>query len=168
MQLYRVLEVQFLAGLDDSESVLPDIAVEVLLKNKTIQFRPSIEDLKDKYYREISNFITWPARVFRGVLGNLDLYQRLADRNGSAIKSLISKAEGTFALLQLHLKNLEPWAAIPYLSVASIHDRVKSIQEWEFNIRVLRLKRKELEKVADQQKVECFNINQTKFKNSAD
>ena len=130
MQLYRVLEVQFLAGLDDSESVLPDIAVEVLLKNKTIQFRPSIEDLKDKYYREISNFITWPARVFRGVLGNLDLYQRLADRNGSAIKSLISKAEGTFALLQLHLKNLEPWAAIPYLSVASIHDRVKSIQEW--------------------------------------
>lgn len=51
MQLYRVLEVQFLAGLDDSESVLPEIAVEVLLKNKTIQFRPSIEDLKDKYYR---------------------------------------------------------------------------------------------------------------------
>ena len=59
--------------------------------------------------------------MFKGVLGNLDLYQRLADRNGTAIKSLISKAEGTFALLQLHLKNLEPWAAIPYLSVANIH-----------------------------------------------
>lgn len=106
VQLYRVLEVQFLGGLEDSESVLPEIGVEVLLKNRTIQFKPSIEELKDKYYREISNFITWPARVFRGVLGNLDLYQKLADRNGPAIKSLISKAEATFTLLQLHLKNL--------------------------------------------------------------
>jgi hypothetical protein len=33
---------------------------------------------------------------------------------------------------------------------------------------VLRLKRKELEKVPDQQRVECFTISQTKFKNSAD
>jgi hypothetical protein len=45
---------------------------------------------------------------------------------------------------------------------------VRSIQEWEFNIRVLRLKRKELEKVPDQQRVECFTISQVKFKNSAD
>lgn len=86
--------------------MLPEISVEVLLKNRTLQFKPSIEELKDKYYKEISNFITWPARVFRGVLGNLDLYQRLADRNGPALRALISKAEGTFSLLQLHLRNL--------------------------------------------------------------
>lgn len=71
-------------------------------------------------------------------------------------------------MLQLHLKNLESWGSIPYLSVANINERIKTIQEWEFNIRVIRLKRKELEKVPDYQKVECFNINQIKFKNSSD
>lgn len=168
VQLYKVMEMQFLTGLEDSDTVLPEINVEVLLKNKQIQFKPSIEELKDKYYREITNFITWPSRVFRGILGNLEIYQKLGDRNGLAIKSLISKAESTFTMLQLHLKNLESWGSIPYLSVASINDRIKTIQEWEFNIRVIRLKRKELEKVPDYQKVECFNINQIKFKNSAD
>jgi dynein heavy chain 2 len=71
VQLYKVMEMQFLTGLDDSDSVLPEINVEVVLKNKMIQFKPSIEELKDKYYREITNFITWPARVFKGILGNL-------------------------------------------------------------------------------------------------
>ena len=42
------------------------------------------------------------------------------------------------------------------------------MDEWEFNIRVIRMKRKELEKVNDYQKIESFNINHTKFKNMAD
>lgn len=125
----------------------------MLLKNRQIQFKPSIEELKDKYYKEISNYITWPSRVFKGILGNLDIYSRLADRNSVAIKTLINKAETTFSMLNLHLKNLDTWAAIPFLNTNNIKNRMKSIKEWEFNIRVIRMKRKELEKVPDYQKV---------------
>jgi hypothetical protein len=34
---------------------------DIVLKGKNIEYRPPIEDLKEKYYREIKNFINWPA-----------------------------------------------------------------------------------------------------------
>ena len=43
--------MQFLAGIDEGESVLPEIQVELLLKNRQLQFKPSIEELRDRYYR---------------------------------------------------------------------------------------------------------------------
>ncbi len=69
--------MQFLSGLDNSESVLSQINLEVLIKNKVISFKPSFEDLKDKYYKEIMDFIMWPSRQFKGIVGNLDIYQKL-------------------------------------------------------------------------------------------
>jgi len=80
--------------------------------------------------------------LFRGILGNLELYQKLGDRNSHAIKSLISKAESTFSLLAFHLRNLDVWGTIPFLSVADLNQKMRGIQEWEFNIRVIRMKRK--------------------------
>jgi len=52
----------------------------------------------------------------------------MGDRNSLAIKSLISKAESTFVMLGLHLKNLDVWGTIPYLSVANINEKIKTIQ----------------------------------------
>lgn len=64
----------------------------MLIKNKVISFKPSFEDLKDKYYKEIMEFIMWPSRQFKGIVGNLDIYQKLGEKNSFVIKSLISKA----------------------------------------------------------------------------
>ena len=127
-----------------------------------------MEELRDRYYREITAYVTWPARIFRGIVGNLDLYQRLGQRNGTALKALINRAQNTFSGLSLQLKNLQTWSAIPYLTTRDITEKLKGIQEWEFNIRVIRMKRKQLEKVPDYLKVDCFNISQVKFKNMAD
>jgi hypothetical protein len=38
-----------------------------------------------------------------------------------AIKNLISKAEGLFGMLTIHLKSLDQWGVIPYLTVQGIH-----------------------------------------------
>lgn len=43
--------MQFLNGLEDIESIVPEISVDVILKNKEIMFKPSLEELKDKYYK---------------------------------------------------------------------------------------------------------------------
>ena len=70
-------------------------------------FKPSLEELKDKYYKEIMNYLLWPSRVFKGINGNLEIYQKIGERNSIAIRSLISKAEGLFGMLGLHLKSLD-------------------------------------------------------------
>lgn len=38
------------------------------------------------------NYLLWPSRVFKGINGNLELYQKLGERNSHAIKSLIARA----------------------------------------------------------------------------
>lgn len=44
---------------------------------------------------------------------------------------------------------------------------MKNIDDWEFNIKNIRHKRKELEKLPDYQKIDCFNVNIAPFKASA-
>lgn len=100
---------------------MSEINVDVILKNKEIMFKPSLEDLKDKYYREIMNYLLWPSRVFKGINGNLEVYQKIGEKNSLSVKNMISKAENIFGMLSLHLKSLDQWGAIPYLSVKNIH-----------------------------------------------
>ena len=41
------------------------------------------------------------------------------------MKNLISKAEGLFGMLTIHLKSLDQWGVIPYLTVQGIHDKIQ-------------------------------------------
>jgi len=45
---------------------------------------------------------------------------------------------------------------------------MKSLEDWEYNIKNIRVKRKELEKINENYKVECFSVSVTPFKQSAD
>jgi hypothetical protein len=70
----------------------------------------------------------WPSRQFKGIVGNLDLYHKLGEKNGFVIKSLITKAESTFALLTLQIKTLDQWSVIPYLSSKGLNKKIKTMQ----------------------------------------
>ncbi len=76
------------------------------------------------------DYIMWPSRQFKGIVGNLDLYHKLGEKNGFVIKSLITKAESTFSLLTLQIKNLDQWSVIPYLSSKGLGKKIKTMQEW--------------------------------------
>lgn len=45
-----------------------------------------------------------------------------------AVKNLISKAEALFTMLSLHIKSLDQWGVIPFLTVQGIHDRIKTME----------------------------------------
>ena len=74
------------------------------------------------------SYLLWPSRVFKGINGNLEIYQKLGERNSVAIKSLISRAENVFAMLSLHLKGLDQWGVIPYLTVNGVNERIKTME----------------------------------------
>lgn len=57
--------------------------------------------------------------------------------------------------------------ALGYLDFEGIKKQMKNIDDWEFNIKNIRHKRKELEKLPDYQKIDCFNVNIAPFKASA-
>jgi dynein heavy chain 2 len=65
-QLYKALEFQYQMGLESLNESLPEISADLVYRNQTIEFRPTFEELKSKYYTEISSFITIPLK-FVGV-----------------------------------------------------------------------------------------------------
>jgi hypothetical protein len=96
VQLYKVLEVQYLRGIEEFDSTLIDIDVEVVFRNKQISLRPPPEEIKDKYYREVKNYTDWPGKVFRGIVGTLDLYRKIGQQNSQYLGRIYSKAEVAF------------------------------------------------------------------------
>ena len=61
-QLYKSLEHQYQMGLESLNESLPEIQCDLVFRNKNLELRPTFEDLKQKYYKEITSFITTPLR----------------------------------------------------------------------------------------------------------
>lgn len=112
----------------------------------------------------MKNYTDWPGKVFRGITGQLDLYQKIAQRNCHFLGRIYSKAETAFRELEKHIGSLSQYAVLPYLTAFGIEKQIKTTAEWENNIKTIRLNRKELERVSDHVKVQCFNVSHLKFK----
>ena len=61
-----------------------------------MEFRPTFEELKQKYYKEISSFITTPLR-FMGVNGEATpVFKFMPERNAKHLNTVYLKAEELF------------------------------------------------------------------------
>lgn len=98
---------------------------EIVLKGKNLEFRPSFEELKDRYYREIRAFITWPAKSFTGVGGNAEIFAAMPRQNAQYLQVVYAKAEKLFAKLQSLLEQFRPWTAIGYLDIEKVEEKVR-------------------------------------------
>ncbi|KAL4440929.1 hypothetical protein ABPG74_009342 [Tetrahymena malaccensis] len=168
IQLYKALEHQYQRGLQMLDQNLQEMNADIVLKGKNIEFRPPFEELKEKYYREIRAFINWPAKNFQGVGGSSEVYSAMPKNNAQYLSVVYAKAEKLFEKLQNLLEKFRNWTVIGYLDSDKVEEKLQDIEDWEFNIKNIRTKRKELEKLQDSYKIECFNVNLTPFKNSAD
>jgi len=79
-------------GLESLNENLPEITADLVYRNQNLDFRPSFEELKQKYYFEIQQFITTPLR-FLGVGGNPDIFKTMPDRCSGNMTTVYMKAE---------------------------------------------------------------------------
>jgi dynein heavy chain 2 len=91
-QLYKALEHQYQMGLELLNENLPEITADLVYKNKCLQFKPPLEELKARYYKEMSSFLTTPLR-FGGVGGNTAIYKLMPDRNAKHLTTVFQKGE---------------------------------------------------------------------------
>jgi hypothetical protein len=57
-----------------------------------LQFRPSLEELRSNYYREMRKFIALPSQ-FSG-FGNAHVFAPMADRNSASLTQVYRKVRG--------------------------------------------------------------------------
>ena len=55
-------------GLESLNESLPEFSAQLVYRSGQLEFRPTFEELKEHYYKEISTFITNPLK-FIGVGG---------------------------------------------------------------------------------------------------
>ena len=91
-QLYKVLEHQYQLGLETLNENLPEIHADLLYSNKTVVFKPSLEELKSRYYREIRAFISIPIN-FIGVNGIPSIFKKMPEMNSKGLEIVFQKAE---------------------------------------------------------------------------
>jgi dynein heavy chain 2 len=93
----------------------------------------------------------------------------MPDQNSKHLKTVYEKAEELFSRLEGAVVEYLPWSALGNIDIQSyIEANFTTVQDWEDNFQMLRLKRKELKKLPDSFKVDCININIVPFKAGID
>ena len=169
-QMYKVVEAAYRFGLESlNENLqLPDSTkVELVFAQGVLQFKPSIEELRSIYYREMKKFISIP-NTFKG-FGNAGVYRAMSSHNTGSLVRVYKKAEALFAKLLELAAEYKPWTLLGAVDVdALIEEHVQDVEQYEANFKALRTKRKEAEKIADSVRVDCFNVSLASLKTAID
>lgn len=164
-QLFKALEYQYQIGLESLNENFNMIEADLVYLDKTVSFRPPLEMLKSLYYKEIQNFINIPIK-FSGLGGKPSIFRIIPNKNSESLHAVYAKAEELFARLDNMLNTFLPWTALGYFDLETyIEENFKDVKDWENNFKMLRVKRKELEKLNESYKIDnFFNIRMEPFK----
>ena len=72
-QIYKVLELHYSAGLTSLVDRLPDISLDLIVRDDQVSFRPELEHARARFYKEVKRFSQIPYN-FRGVSDEKDLF----------------------------------------------------------------------------------------------
>ena len=167
-QLYKALLVSYRMGLEGLNENLGEIKCELVFNNRATAFHPKMEELRSTYYKQMRKFITMP-NAFKG-LGNSRKFARMASSNSSSLVNVYNKAEDLFKRILEFKESMEGHAVIG--KVCDLHEYVEahchSLSDWDVCIKVLKQKRRELDKVQDLYRIDCVVVNMTSFKSTVE
>ncbi len=89
VQLYKVLKIQYTLSLEKFFSNVPEIACQIVVKNKNLEFSPSMEDLKVKVLKEIKSLISLPSLVL-GFTNNFT-FENIINQNVASLSKLYNQ-----------------------------------------------------------------------------
>jgi dynein heavy chain 2, cytosolic len=165
-ELYKALEIQYKLGLENLSQNLPDIKIDLAFINKSLQFRPPLEEIRSKYYSEIRMFISIPIN-FQGFGGNSDIYRKMPDKSSELLYNVYKKAEYLFTELKELCNSYKHWCVLGRVNIENlVEEKIKTIADFDYNFKALRQKRKDIEKIPDGHKIDCFNISTTPLKSA--
>ncbi|XP_029458286.1 cytoplasmic dynein 2 heavy chain 1 [Rhinatrema bivittatum] len=160
-QLYKALEHQYQMGLEALNENLPEINIDIIFKQGRLQFKPPLEEVRAKYYRDMKRFISIPNQ-FKGVseVGEEPIFSIMTERNANGFITVFSKAENLFRRLSTALDQFKEWVAIGQVDVEKLVDEhLSTVYDWEKNFKALKVRGKEAERLPSTIKVDCLTIN---------
>ncbi|EDO38992.1 predicted protein [Nematostella vectensis] len=167
-QLYKALEHQYQLGLEGLNENLPEIKVELTFRQQRLQFRPPLEEIRAKYFREMRKFISIPNH-FRGVGEDNSFYQLMVDHNAPGFSTVYSKAEDLFRRLVAVQEMFKDWVVLGSIDLDALVDKhLHDVADWERNFRALKARGRDAEKLPLSVKVDCITVSTVPVKSTID
>lgn len=162
-QMYKALEASYQMGLESLTEYLPEIKADLVFANKRLDFKPPIEQIRQSYYTELRKFVAMP-NSFDG-FGNPQVYRCMGARNSHRLLEVYKKGESLFEKLSAMLDEHESLVLLGQIDIDQfIEANVKTTDEFVTNFKTLKVKRKDMEKLPDFEKVGCCTISFTPLK----
>ncbi|XP_055916348.1 cytoplasmic dynein 2 heavy chain 1 [Eupeodes corollae] len=160
-QLYKVLEYQYLVGITDMNNKLPDIHIDIMFRQRQLVFRPTEEEIREKYFTQLRRFLERPCG-FRGLSEkSTDLFKNMVEINRNQFGPLFKNAEDLFAKLAKFKMIWKPWIALGCVDIeelCSIH--LNSWDDWDRNFKACKHFSQKVAKLQNsEEQIDCFVIN---------
>lgn len=166
-QLCKALEYQYKLGLESCHETLPQIETKLVFRNKKLVLDPSFEDLRSNYYKALKKFILIPQQ-FPGI-GQSDIYKQIGERNSKGLSTVFTQAERLFKRLSDTVEKYSPWVALGSIDIDDcVELNLREVEDWEANFKKAKDRRRELDKLNLEEKVDCITINCEGVKSSAE
>jgi dynein heavy chain 2 len=104
---------------------------------------------------------------FTGVAGNPEIYRKMPDKNSEELNVVYRQAEELFAELKALMDSFFGWTVLGMVDMESlIEENLKTSEDWERNLAMLKTKRKEADKILETHRVKCFTISTIPLKSA--
>ncbi|KAF4663534.1 hypothetical protein FOL46_004688 [Perkinsus olseni] len=165
-QLKAVVEIQLIKGLQMFSKTLSDIRVDIMSSGKKVVLKPSVEELRKKYYREVLKFVGRVGKI-RGFGGAPGIFRKVCEDSSGVREALVaaySQAENLFDRLEEERAGVEHWGVIGSVGEQRLAELVEIYDGsgealWEANLKQMKKKKRELERIPDFVKVDCFTVH---------
>ena len=129
------------------EFELKNIVCLCFCRQQKLQFRPPLEEIRAKYYREMRKFISIPNH-FRGVGEDNSIYPIMIDQNSAGFTTVYKKAEDLFKRLVEVQDQFKGWVVLGTVDLEKLIDtHLQTVPDWERNFKALKAKGREAEKL---------------------
>lgn len=116
-------------------------------RQQKLQFRPPLEEVRAKYYREMRKFISIPNH-FRGVGEDNSIYPIMIDQNSAGFTTVYKKAEDLFRRLVEVQDQFKDWVVLGTVDLEKlIETHLQTVPDWERNFKAIKTKGREAEKL---------------------
>ncbi|VDN17047.1 unnamed protein product [Gongylonema pulchrum] len=170
-QLYKALQLQYQWGIESLHSQIPQIQTQLVFKDQRLQLRPPLEEIRARYYRELRKFISIPQK-FRGFQDTdqaNSFFAKMIERNASRFSSVFEKAEQLFEKLADIGSEFEDWVVLGQVDLEDlITTHFTRAADWENQIKLLKEKGRDAEKLPREIKLECIVVTTSDVKLTID
>jgi dynein heavy chain 2, cytosolic len=160
-QLYKCLDVQYKLCMETAHDELPPISVDLIFdrKGRRLAFDPPIEELRQIVYRELNKLLNSPAVFKSQSFSDSDIFQAMIGRNAARLSVAYARVETMILNVIQAVEQFQEWSLLLSVDLDDfVFNNIRTPSEFDSNIRLLKMKRKDLEKLPKSIRVNSLTV----------